>query len=162
MNGKLPDIGGRKQSGVIITRGIKEFTVFETVEDGSKHQAGDGNDSAIVPTTALDLVITITVVGEALVTQSGKCTLHQQGFEVDTSPADTNGFLLPGALIIRGSKASPGTKVFRGMELGHIHADFREDSQSGEVGDARKGSDDLKLTGKRRGEFDGGLLDLFL
>ncbi|MFR1518386.1 MAG: hypothetical protein ACLSVG_06375, partial [Clostridia bacterium] len=51
---------------------------------------------------------------------------------------DSGGFLLPGALIVLRRKPSPGAKMLRGGEHGHIHSDFRNDANSGKGLDTRR------------------------
>ena len=161
MEGKLSGFVRSLLCGVFVPSWVKELTVFEAVEDGSKHHASNGNDSALMAPAALDLLITFSVVREFLVPESGQSTLYQQRLEVNASPADANGFLFTGTLVVGGSKSGPRAKVLGGMELGHIHTDFGQSSQSGEIGNAWHRSDDLKLGGKGDGEIGGNLLDLF-
>ena len=78
------------QCRVVIPGRIKELTVFEAVEDGGKDHASDSDDSAFMPTTALDLLITFSVVREVLIFQRGEGALNQQRLEINASPTDAN------------------------------------------------------------------------
>ena len=58
-------------------------------------------------------------------------TLHQQGFDVSASSADSGRFLLSSALIVLRRKTDPGAKMLGGLEHGYVHSDFRDDANSG-------------------------------
>jgi hypothetical protein len=72
-------------------------------------------------------------------------TLNQQGLDICSGAADFGCFLLSSTLIVLWREPSPGTEMFRCGEHEHIHADFRNDRNSGRTLDTRHSHNKLNL-----------------
>ena len=90
---------------------IVRLIFFKHVVNGGEQHPGDGDNSFLVSPTLFESEIAITDFRESLCTNGTKRTLNKQGFDVGTSPADSGGFLLPGALIVLRRKPSPRAEV---------------------------------------------------
>ena len=55
---------------------------------------------------------------ETLCPNGTKCALNKQRLDIGSRPADSGGFLLPGALVVLRRKASPGAQMLRGGKHG--------------------------------------------
>ena len=109
---------------------IVRFVLLEYVVDRRWKHPGNGDNDLFVATALLERKIAVTDFRESFGPNGTERTLHQQGLNVGSGPANSGGFLLPGALVVLRRKPSPGAKMLRGREHGHIHSDFRDDSNS--------------------------------
>ena len=111
---------------------IVRLILLEHIIDGREQHPGNGDDGF------LEGEITIADFWEPLSFNDGKSAWNKQWFDVGSGPADSGGFLLPSTFIILRRKPSPGAEVLRGGEHGHIHSDFRDNSDCGKGLDTRR------------------------
>ena len=62
---------------------------------------------------------------------SAQSARNKQRLDICPGPADPGGLFLPSALVVLRRKPSPGAKMLRGGEHGHIHANFRDNANCG-------------------------------
>ena len=107
---------------------VIRFVLLEDVVDGSQQHKGDGDDGLLVTTALLQSEIAMADFWVLLCPDSTERTLHQQGLDVCPSPAAPGGFLFFRHFHC---KPSPGAEMLRGGKNGHIHANLRDDANSG-------------------------------
>lgn len=72
-------------------------------------------------------------------------TLNEQRLDIDSSSADSGVFLLSSTLVVLRRKPSPGAKMLRGGEHGHIHSNFRNNANCGKGLDTRSRHNKIQL-----------------
>ena len=110
---------------------IVRLIFLENVVNSCKEHSGNGDDCFLVSTAFLESKVAIADFWEFLGTNRIEGALNKQRFDVGSGPADSGGFLLPGTFVVLRRKPSPGAKMLRGGEHGHIHSDFGNDADCG-------------------------------
>ena len=107
---------------------IVRLIFLENVVNSCKEHSGNGDDCFLVSTAFLESKVAIADFWVLLCPDSTERTLHQQGLDVCPSPAAPGGFLFFRHFHC---KPSPGAEMLRGGKNGHIHANLRDDANSG-------------------------------
>jgi len=93
-----------------------------------------------MPAAFFDTVILGFEVRILFILNCSKCTLDQQGFQVNACPGDPAALLLAGALVILRGKPGPGAEMLCGFKDRHVAPDFGNDitgrgfSNAGDIG----------------------------
>ena len=129
-----------------IKLGIVGLILLEDVVNGSEQHSCNGNDSFFVTPALFYVVVAIANLRIAFLANRAQRTLNKQRFDVSARSADSGSFLFSGALIVLRCKTRPRTKVLGGREHGHIHADFRDNADSGKGLNTRHRHNKLELS----------------
>src|SRR5882724_4061185 len=124
------ELAGLEFDGAPIKVGAAEVMVFDAVfedmVDGGEDRCGNGADSFLRPTLALQPEELGPVVAVFLAL-GGPGALHQHGLEPGGSLAQARRFALAGAFVVPRTQPGPGDEVPGGWKAAHIAADLGHD-----------------------------------
>lgn len=90
---------------------IVRLIFLEHIVNGSQEHPGNSDDGFLVAPSLFQGKVTAANFRELLGTSGVKGALNKQGLDVGPCPADSGGFLLPGALVVLRREPSPGAKM---------------------------------------------------
>ena len=116
----------------VVTTEIKFRIVWlillENDVDGSEQHSRDSDNGFLVSPAFFQREVSVLDFRMLIALTDSKRTLYQQRLDIRPGSADSGSFLLSCALVVLRRKASPGAEVLRGWEHGHLHTDFRNDT----------------------------------
>ena len=135
----------RRSVDVSIKLGVVGFILLEDVVDDRQQHPCNGNDSFFVTPALFQVFVASADFRIALLTDRAQRALNEQRFDVSPGSAHSGGFLLSGTFVVLRRKTGPRAKMLGGREHGHIHSDFRDDTDSGIGLDTRHRHNKVKL-----------------
>ena len=121
----------RRPVGFAVEFRIVRLILLEHIVNGGQEHPGNGDDCFLVPPPLLQREVTAADFWKLLGPDGAQSALNEQGLDIGPGPADPGCLFLPGTLIVLWRKPSPGAEMLRGGEHRHIHANFRDDADSG-------------------------------